>query len=46
MGFMVNQVKQGRAETENYQDKGNDDDAFDNHGSVMLDDEILSILVY
>ena len=43
---MVNQVKQGGAETENYQDKGNDDDGFDNHGSVMLDDEIFSILVY
>ena len=43
---MVNQVKQGGAETENYQDKGNDDDAFDNHGSVMLDDKIFSIFVY
>lgn len=39
-GFMFNQMKQGGAETDNYQNKGNNDDTFDNHGRVMLDGKI------
>jgi len=33
-------VKQGGAETDNYQDKGNNDDTFDNHGRVVVDGNI------
>jgi hypothetical protein len=37
---MVNQVIQGGTETDNYQDKGNYDDAFDNHDRVMLAEKV------
>ena len=39
-GFTVNQVEKGGAETDNYQNKGNNNDAFDNHGRVMVDGKI------
>ena len=29
-------MKQGLTETDNYQDKGNDNEAFDNHGKVTI----------
>lgn len=38
-------MKQGGAETDKYQDKGNDDEAFDNHDKVMVGDKAVSILV-
>jgi hypothetical protein len=39
-------MEKGRAETDNYQDKGDDNDAFDKHGRVMIEGKIFSILVY